>query len=67
MFNKMLKAAAIGVGIYLVGSAGKCVGYVKGAIDATRLCAREPEWCAEQGRKWNDIEKDWSNLKNKKA
>ena len=65
MFRNLVKAAAIGVGIYLVGKAGEIVGYCKGVVATVRTAGHNPEWAVESAANFDDLEKKWHDLKNK--
>ena len=62
--NKLIKAAAIGAGIYLVGKAGEAVGYCKGVVATVRTAGANPEWAVESAANFDRLEKEWRDLKN---
>ena len=66
MFNKLLKAAAIGVGVYLVGKVGEGVGYCKGLLAGVRTAGHNTEWASAEAEKIDKLYEDWKDLKNNK-
>ncbi len=67
MFKSLIRAAAIGYGIYLVGKVGEAIGYCKGAVATVRAAGHDPEWAATCAQRWDDLDKEWKEFKNKKA
>jgi len=65
--GKLFKAAAIGAAVYAIGKVGETIGFVKGAVASIKLAYRDPAWAANQGKRWEGIDQDWQDLKNKKA
>lgn len=65
MFKNLIKAAAVGVGIYLVGRAGEFVGYCKGLVAGVRTAGHDPEWAKANAARWDELDKQWNDLKNK--
>ncbi len=67
MFKRLVKAAAIGCAVYLVGKAGEAVGYCKGVVATVRTAGHNPEWAVESAASFDRLEKEWRDLRNRKA
>lgn len=65
MLDKLLKAAAIGAGVYLVGKAGEGVGYCKGLLAGVRTAGHNPEWAVEQAAELDRLHKEWRKATRK--
>lgn len=67
MFNKLLKAAAVGVGIYLVGKVGEGLGYCKGLVAGVRTAGHHPEWAVAEAAEFDRLHEEWKKATEKKA
>lgn len=63
--NKLIKAAAIGAGIYAVGKAGEGVGYLKGLVAGVRTAGHNPEWAAARAEEIDKLHEDWRKATKK--